>query len=179
MNQQERYNYFEDSKIQALEIPYKDNKASMVIFLPNKNNGIVEFEKLFDYKYYLDIIASFQITEVRLSLPKFQTTFKINLGSTLSQMGMPLAFSPDNADFSGMTGSRDLSISQVLHKAFVEVNEEGTEAAAATAVILGRSLPRPAPVFRADRPFIFMITDNVSQSILFMGRVVNPTLQSE
>jgi serpin B len=177
MNQHSRYNYYEDSKIQALEIPYKDDKVSMVIFLPNKNNGIVEFEKLFDYKYYLDIIASFQISEVRLSLPKFQTTFKINLGSTLTQMGMPFAFSPDSADFSGMTGKSDLYISQVIHQAFINVDEQGTEAAAATAVVMMTTSARPAneiKVFDADHPFVFLIKDHATGSILFMGTIMKP-----
>jgi serpin B len=177
MNQHKSYNYYEDSNLQAIEIPYKNNKVSMVIFLPNKNNGIVEFEKLFDYKYYLDIIASFQTTEVRLSLPEFQTTFKINLGSTLSQMGMPLAFFPDSADFSGMTGKRDLYISQVIHQAFINVDEQGTEAAAATAVVMMTTSARPSPyikVFDADHPFVFLIKDTATGSILFMGTIMKP-----
>jgi serine protease inhibitor len=94
-------------------------------------------------------------------------------------MGMKDAFSRA-ADFSGMSGRKDLYISGVMHKAFVEVNEEGTEAAAATGVTMRLlSIAEPPPVFRADRPFIFMIRDNVSQSILFMGKVGNPTLQGE
>jgi serpin B len=177
MNQHGRFNYYEDSKIKAIEVPYKDNKASMVIFLPNTNNGIIEFEKSFDYKYYLDIISSFQPNEVRLFLPKFQTTFKIYLGSILSEMGMPLAFSPSGADFSGMTGKRDLCISEVIHQAFVNVDEKGTEAAAATAVIMIATAVRPSSdikIFNADHPFIFCIKDNSSGSILFMGKIMNP-----
>jgi serpin B len=176
MNQQGRFNYYEDSKIQAIEIPYKDNKASMVIFLPNKNNGITEFETSFDYKYYQDIIAALQSTEVRLSLPKFQTTFKINLGATLSQMGIPLAFSP-NADFSGMTGKRDLCISEVIHQAFINVDEKGTEAAAATAVIMkaeSARMPTEPKIFNADHPFVFVIKDNATGSILFVGKIMKP-----
>jgi serpin B len=125
MNQQDRYRYFKDSTLQAIEIPYKDNKASMVIFLPTTNSGIAEFEKSLDFKYYHYIIRFLQPTEVRLSLPKFQTTYKINLGSTLSQMGMPLAFSPSGADFSGMTGKRDLCIFKVIHQAFINVDKKG------------------------------------------------------
>jgi len=178
MNQQIMYNYYEDSKIQAIEIPYKDNKASMVIFLPVKSNGIAEFEKSFDYKYYQDIISSFQSTEVRLSLPKFQTTHNINLETTLSQMGMPLAFSQIGADFSGMTGKRDLYISKVIHQAYIHVDEKGTEAAAATAVIMEKMTairnPIEPKIFNADHPFIFLIKDNTSGSILFMGKIMKP-----
>jgi serpin B len=179
MNQHRRYNYYEDAKIQVLEIPYKDNKASMVIFLPNKNIGIMEFEKLFDYKYYLDVIDSLKSTEVRLSLPKFQTTFKINLGNTLSQIGMPLAFSPDSADFSGMTGKKDLCISEVIHQAFIDVDEQGTEAAATTAVVMMTTSARPSPdikIFDADHPFVFLIKDQATGSILFMGKIMNPEI---
>ncbi len=177
MNQKERFNYYEDAKIQAIEIPYKDNRASMVIFLPNTNNGLTEFEKLFDYKYYQGIIAALQSIEVRLSLPKFQTTCKINLGATLSKMGMPLAFSPSGADFSGMTGRRDLYISDVIHQAFINVDEKGTEAAAATAVVMKATamrMPNEPKIFNADHPFIFLIKDNTTGSILFMGRMINP-----
>ena len=176
MNQQGRFNCYEDSKIQAIEISYKDNRASMVIFLPNKKNGIMEFEKSFDYKYYQDIIAALQSQEVRLSLPKFQTTYKSNLGTTLSRMGMPLAFSA-NADFSGMTGKQDLCISEVIHQAFINVDEKGTEAAAATAVIMKATairMPNEPKIFNADHPFIFLIKDNTTGSILFMGKIMNP-----
>jgi len=176
MNQQKNYKYYEDSKIQAIEIPYKDNKASMVIFLPIKNKQMEEFENSFDYKYYQEITSAFQSTEVYLSLPKFQTTYKIDLSSTLSQMGMPLAFAP-SADFSGMTGNRDLCISEVIHQAFINVDEKGTEAAAATAVV-GRltaiRMPDKPKVFNADHPFIFCIKDNTTGSILFMGKIMKP-----
>ena len=176
MNQQGRFNYYEDSKIQAIEIPYKDNKASMVIFLPNKKNGITVFEKSYDYKYYQDIIAALQSAEVRLSLPRFQTTCKLDLGTTLSQMGMPLAFS-SSADFSGMTGKRDLCISEVIHEAFINVDEKGTEAAAATAVVVKMTAIRNSAepkIFNADHPFIFLIKDNTTGSILFVGKIMKP-----
>ena len=177
MNQQIKYNYYEDSKIQAIEIPYKDNKASMVIFLPVKNSGMSEFEKSFDYKYYQDIISSFQPSDVRLSLPKFQTTRSIDLGTTLSKMGMPLAFSQTDADFSGMTGKRDLYITKVIHQAFIHVDEKGTEAAAATVVLMGLMAmrnPIEPKIFNADHPFIFLIKDNTSGSIFFMGKIMKP-----
>lgn len=177
MKQGGRYNYYEDSKIQALEIPYKDDKASMVILLPNTSNGISELGKSLDYKYYQKIIESLQSTDVSLSLPKFKMDFKFELGSTLSQMGMPLAFSQTGADFSGMTGSRNLFISKVIHQAFVNVDEKGTEAAAATAVTMERTMaPKHVEpkIFNADHPFIFLIKDNTTGSILFMGKIMKP-----
>ena len=177
MNQKGQYNYYEDSKIQAIEIPYTDNKASMVIFLPNTTTGISALGKSFDFNYYQDIIESLQNTDVRLSLPKFKIDFKIELSNALSQMGMPLAFSPDSADFSGMTGKPNLCISKVIHKAFINVDEKGTEAAAATAVVMTMTMsPRPseAKIFDADHPFLFLIKDNTTGSILFMGKIMKP-----
>lgn len=177
MNRHGRYSYYEDLKIKAIEIPYMGNKASMVIFLPVKKIQMEEFEKSFDLKYYLDIIAAFQPTDVRLSLPKFQTTCKLNLEDLLSRMGMSLAFSQTDADFSGMTGKRDLCISKVIHQAFIHVDEKGTEAAAATAVTMRVGSVRPSPdikVFNADHPFVFLIKDNTTGSILFMGKIMNP-----
>ncbi len=179
MNQHDRHNYYEDSNIKAIEMPYMNNKASMVIFLPNEKNGIKEFEGSFDYTYYQKILAAFQFNEVRVSLPKFQVTFKIRLGNTLSQMGMPLAFSAGSADFSGMDGKYDLYISEVIHQAFVNVDEKGTEAAAATAVVMKMTAMRPSSdikVFNADHPFLFLIKDNTTGSILFMGKIMNPSL---
>jgi serpin B len=117
--------------------------------------------------------------EVMVTLPKFKMTTKFELAEYLKKMGMPDAFSKD-ADFSGMTGDRSLFISNVIHKAFVAVDEEGTEAAAATAVTMRvTSVPAPPKVFRADHPFIFVIRDIRSKSILFMGRVMNPEKQDE
>ena len=175
MNQGGSYNYYEDGFVKAIEIPYADNRSSMVIFLPNEKNGIAALEKAFDYKYYQTITTSFHNSSVRLSIPKFKITDRIYLAKTLSDMGMPMAFTPD-ADFSGMTGHRDLYIGKVIHQAFIEVDEKGTEAAAATAVLVNKMMaPPPArdyKVFIADHPFLFCIKDNTSGSILFMGKIM-------
>ena len=177
MNQLGQFNYYEDSKIQAIEIPYKENKASMVIILPITTDGIKELGKSLDYKYYQEIIEALQSTDVGLSFPKFKMDLQLELSTTLSQMGMPLAFSPEGADFSGMTGKRDLFISKVIHQAFVKVDEIGTEAAAATAVAmsLGSAPHYVEPkIFNADHPFVFLIKDNTTGSILFMGTIMKP-----
>ena len=177
MNQLGQFNYYEDSKIQAIEIPYKENKASMVIILPITTDGIKELGKSLDYKYYQEIIEALQSTDVGLSFPKFKMDLQLELSTTLSQMGMPLAFSPEGADFSGMTGKRDLFISKVIHQAFVKVDEIGTEAAAATAVAmsLGSAPHHVEPkIFNADHPFVFLIKDNTTGSILFMGTIMKP-----
>ena len=181
MRQKMGFNYFEDTMLKAIEIPYKDNKASMIIFLPNERDGVGNLEKSFDYKYYSGIVESFQKEQVALSLPKFKTTVLSYLAPALAKMGMPDAFSTTQADFSGMTGLKNLYISTVIHKAFIDVTEEGTEAAAATTVIMEMT-SAPASrenfkVFRADHPFIFVIRDNSTGSILFMGKIMNPTLQ--
>ncbi|MFZ4522111.1 MAG: serpin family protein [Bacteroidales bacterium] len=176
MNRHGLLQYYEDSDFQAISIPYKDNKASMVIFLPVIDAGKPFVEKPFDYKYYQQIVESLKADQVNLSLPKFQTTCKSHLKNALTSMGMPLAFSPQ-ADFSGMTGGNDLCISEVIHEAFIRTDEQGTEAAAATAVIMALTAApssRKVKVFKADHPFIFCITDNTTGSILFMGRIVKP-----
>lgn len=177
MNQQSRYRYFEDDHIKAIEIPYKDDKACMMIILPHATDGITKLDQSFNEKYFRKISDGFTFEQVQLSLPKFETTYEISLGKTLSDMGMPLAFSDLGADFSGMTGSRDLCISDVIHKAFIKVDEKGTEAAAATAVVVRYTLagpPSDIKIFNADHPFIFCIKDNTTGSILFMGRMMKP-----
>ena len=114
---------------------------------------------------------------IRVFLPKFKMTSRFSLKETLSKMGMPLAFDVGgSADFSGISSRGDLFLSDVVHKAFVEVNEEGTEAAAATGVMVAATAMAPRPIeFRADHPFVFLIKDNKTDSILFIGRVTDPT----
>ncbi len=118
-----------------------------------------------------------QMQETKLDsiyLPKFEFDSKYFMSETLKAMGMPTAFS-DSADFSGMTGNRDLFISSVIHQAYVKVDEKGTEAAAATAVVMTESAAMPSNIFRADHPFIFIIREKETGNILFMGRVTDPT----
>lgn len=146
----------------------------MVVFLPKDKNGIRDFETVYNYQYYLNIVASLTSHQVRLSLPKFKSKYKSNLEETLSNMGMPLVFTP-GADFSGMTGNHDLFIGKVIHQAFISVDEHGTEAAAATAVVMcGSALYPDIKSFIVDHPFIFCIKDNETGSILFMGKIVKP-----
>jgi serpin B len=122
------------------------------------------------------LLRSLSSRRVEISLPKFKLTAECELQDALSALGMPVAFNPAKADFSGMTGTRELAISAVVHKAFVEVDEKGTEAAAATGVVMARAsaILAPPPVFRADHPFLFLIRDNRNGSILFLGRLVRP-----
>jgi len=176
MNQEDRFKYFESDELQVLEIPYKGNDLSMVILLPIKKDGLTELENSVNtdrLQEWMNVLAWRQVT---VFFPKFTMTCEFQLRSALADMGMPIAFT-EEADFSGMTGEKDLFISRVVHKTFVDVSEEGTEAAAATGVMMeiSEQILLPPAVFRADHPFIFMIRDNHSGSILFIGRVVDPS----
>ncbi len=175
MNQKAQFGYAETDMLQVLEMPYAGEELAMVVLLPKKADGIGELEKALtaeNLARWLDGVSS---REVIVAMPKFKMTSKFSMESVLRSMGMTDAFS-QAADFSGMTGRRDLFISAVIHQAYVDVNEEGTEAAAATAVTmkLTAALPDQTPVFRADHPFVFLIRDKASGSILFLGRVMNP-----
>jgi serpin B len=161
-----------------LLLPYRGDHLSMAILLPDRVDGIAAIEKRLTWQKLDAWIGNASFTEVVLSMPRFRTTSEFSLGETLMKMGMASAFDPARADFSGMDGARDLFISLVVHKAFVEVGEEGTEAAAATGVGMLTSdykASKPEPVrFIVDHPFLFLIRDNASGAILFMGRIMNP-----
>jgi serpin B len=145
----------------------------MVILLPEAGR-FDAFEEGLQFQQVSDIIASLQPTEVTLTMPRFGFDSLFGLKDTLAGMGMPIAFSVE-ADLSGMTGSPELFISDVVHKAFIAVDEAGTEAAAATVATVPASAPLEPPVeITVDRPFIFLIRDIETDAILFVGRVVNP-----
>jgi serpin B len=147
---------------------------SMVIMLPDSGK-FESFESNLSAARVDQTISSLESHEVDLTMPKFKYDYECSLAETLAGMGMPTAFS-DGADFSGMTGNRELSITDVLHKAYVSVDEKGTEAAAATAVIVGlTSMPVETVQMTVDRPFIFLIRDIETGTILFIGRVMNPS----
>lgn len=179
MSQTESFGYFEDQDLQGLQMPYDGKNLAMVVLLPGKKDGLGELEKGLTGEKWAAWLARFRAQEVQVSLPKFKMTAGLDLNRTLQSLGMNRAFTGD-ADFSGMNGGRDrLVISQVLHQAFVDVNEEGTEAAAATGVSMAlgsvqQTGPR-LPVFRADHPFLFAIHDVRTGVILFLGRVTRPS----
>jgi serpin B len=177
MFQKNTFNYYENDDLQLLEIPYKGNKISMVIILP-KVGKFKTVENMMDEKKLQEWLKSATEKEVKAYIPRFKFTQRFDLSEDLSKMGMEDAFDENKADFSGINGRKnDLYISKVIHKAFVDVNEEGTEAAAATAVIIfTKSAPiieKPV-IFKADHPFIFLVRDKEASSILFMGRVMDP-----
>ena len=150
---------------------------SMVVLLPKKVDGMAVLEKSLTAKNLSQWLSRLHKRKVVVALPRFKFTSEFGLADVLKSMGMTDAFSLPPADFSGMDGKKDLFISAVIHKAFVDVNEEGTEAAAATAVVmkLEAAMPEPVPVFRADHPFLFIIRDTKTGSILFMGRMIDPS----
>jgi len=173
MYQGSKFACLEEKDFLAVQLPYKGKEVSMVVFLPRKVDGLAEFEKSLTAERMAGWIARFKTADVGLILPRFKIEGELRLKSTLSKLGMPTAFT-EGADFSGMSTSGPLLISEVIHKTFVEVNESGTEAAGATAVIQ-RHFGEPRRLeFRADHPFLFVLRDDRSGSVLFVGRVANP-----
>lgn len=169
--QKSTFNYLETENLQILELPYKGEDISMLIILPKENIDSLDLtaEKLTDYKS--------QMRETKLthiSIPKFEFDTKYFMSETLSSLGMPAAFT-DNADFSGISDAEQLKITSVIHQAYIKVDEQGTEAAAATGVVMGITSAGGSTDFIADHPFIFLIQDNKTGNILFFGKVVDPT----
>ena len=173
MRQTESFGYTTGDGYQAVELQYDGGELSMVILLPDPGE-YDSFEDQLNVENTNEIINRLQYTQVALAMPKFEFESEFKMKDTLSRMGMPVAFSP-SADFSGMTGGKELYIDQVIHKAFVSVDEAGTEAAAATAVDMKlTSMPAEPVNVTIDHPFIFLIRDIETGTILFVGRVMNP-----
>ena len=184
MHRSGSFGYFEKpGQLQVLELPYSGGELSMIVLLPAKQEPLAKLETSLSVENLTAWRGGLQPEEVKVSLPKFKVTWGTkNVVPQLQALGVKDAFVFPKADFSGIDGGRSLIISLVLHKAFVDVNEEGTEAAAATAVV---GAPGGAPpvakepkIFTADRPFLFLIRDNQSGTILFIGRVNNPAAAS-
>lgn len=169
----ETYNYGKDKNAQILELPYKGDDISMYIILPSKNN-IEEFENNLTLGYYNELKDNLNSDEVKILLPKFTFEARAELNEPLQDMGIVDAFDSSMADFSGISASDGLSISEVIHQAYIGVNEKGTEAAAATGIVMVDSLPYYKYEFTADHPFMFFIEDKRTGCILFMGKVENP-----
>uniref|UniRef100_A0A1A7WV39 Leukocyte elastase inhibitor n=1 Tax=Iconisemion striatum TaxID=60296 RepID=A0A1A7WV39_9TELE len=172
--------YISEAACQVLEMPYKGKELSMLIFLPNdvedSTTGLEKLESVLSYENFVEWTRPEMMdeVEVQVGLPRFKMEEKYDMKAVLMSMGMVDAFDMGKSDFSGMSPANDLFVSEVYHKAFVEVNEEGTEAAAATAaVMMLRCAIRPA-TFIADHPFLFFIRHNTSNSILFAGRYCSP-----
>jgi serpin B len=173
MYQQGEFRLAEDADTQALEMPYQGDRLSMLVLLPKQKNGISTLEKALTTKKLADLVAKLKKTKVQVAFPKFKVETGYDLIPPFKSLGMKDAFGAA-ADFSGMDGTRNLYISAILHKAFVEVDEKGTEAAAATAVVMAPECAHRYPEFVADHPFLFLIRDDATGSILFMGRMADP-----
>jgi serpin B len=166
------YAFIPEEELQIIELPYEGEELSMLILLP-KEGGLSSLEESLTVEKLNALRGRMSETKINVYMPKFKFETKYFLPQVLSKMGMPTAFKWPGADFSGMDGTKDLYISNVIHQAYVEVNEEGTEAAAATAVMVGMTgMPNQ---FRADHPFIFMIQERTAGGILFIGKVVDPS----
>ncbi len=179
MHRRGTFGYAESEEFQVLEMPYVGGELAMVVLLPKKAGPIAETEAALTVEGLQRCCARVYPREVDAYLPRFRAESSFRLSTPLISLGMRDAFSETEADFSGMAGpGSGLYLSAVLHKAFLEVDEEGSEAAAATAVVVGVTsvTPEPpeVPVFRADRPFLFFIRDQQTRAILFAGRLADP-----
>jgi serpin B len=174
MHQTGHFRFINEDGVSAIELPYADDDLSMVAILPDSDIDKMGQSLTLDQIKQLCVDMFSQ--DVDVILPRFKMEAGYGMGPMLSEMGMPDAFSVKNADFSGMTGRPNLYIGKVIHKARIEVNEEGSEAAAATGVVMvEKAMMMDKAVFRADRPFLFIIVHNKTGAILFMGRLSNPS----
>jgi serpin B len=175
MNSTHEFRNAEVDGLQMLEMPYSGNDLTMLVLLPREIDGLAKLEDSLTIENLENWISSLQNSEIKVSLPRFEITLPFRLDEVLKSLGMVNAFSK-KADFSGMDGSKELYIGAALHKAFIDVNELGTEAAAAAAVIMmTKASMFPPAVFTANHPFLFLIHENSTRSILFMGRLINPS----
>ena len=175
MRQSAVFGYSETPQVQILEMKYAGSPLAFDVLLPTASGGLAELEKSLQPEKLSAWLGDLQNRTVEVALPKFRAESGFSLRDALARMGMREAFEP-SADFSGIDGRRDLFVSDVIHKAFVDVSEEGTEAAAATGVTVKPLAMRASPrtVFRADRPFAFLIRDTGSGLVLFEGRLLKP-----
>jgi len=177
MQRKGSYRFWSGDGLKVVDLPYAKGDLSMIVILPDAIDGLPALEAKLSEQNMATWLTGLKSQTVLVHLPRFKMSSQFSLGDVLKKMGMPLAFDRNHADFSGISSPNELFIAAVIHKAFVDVNEEGTEAAAATGVVVAMRaarVPSQPAVFRADHPFLFLIRDNRSESILFMGRVNNP-----
>jgi len=175
MIHQGRFAYYDGATFQALKIPYAGGNFSMIVVLPDDKVALSAFQEGFSAEVFQKTLENMNYRDIRVMIPRFRSETRSDLKPIFAAMGMHEAFS-QNADFRGMTGNRELKIDKIVHQATIEVGEQGTEAAAATAVVIvQKSVPvpeEPPLVFKADRPFLYFIIENSTSSILFAGRQV-------
>lgn len=174
MSQTASLPYSEDEEVQIVELPYVSQRLALVLVLPRQRNGLPELEARLSNEYLTRQITRLRPQKIAVSLPRLNIATQLSLPDALKNMGMTDAFMLPPANFAGMTGKQDLFISDVLHQTVLEVNEEGVEATAATAVTMSRGFAQ-YPVVQADHPFLFVIRDTHTNGIIFLGRVMNPS----
>jgi len=181
MSQESFFGYREYGSHQVLEMPYQGGRLSMIVCLPKRVDGLEELEQQLNISTIQEWTSRHPSRQIKVFFPKFTSTGEYSLRDYLMALGMKEAFT-DKADFSGIEPKKELKIDAVIHKTFIDVDEAGTEAAAATAVVMAvqAALPGPElPEFRADHPFLYFICDNQTGTILFMGRMVEPENSSD
>ncbi|NES03863.1 MAG: serpin family protein [Okeania sp. SIO2F4] len=171
-----QYSYYENQTFQAISLPYGEGHVSMYVFLPKEEIGLEKFHQTLNEENWENWMLKFESQTVTLSLPKFKNEYEVTLNNVLKTLGMEIAFDIKTADFSGMSSiPPELYIDEMKHKTFVEVNETGTEAAAATSIAIGAASAMVTSLnMLVNRPFFFAIRDNNSGTILFMGEITNP-----
>ncbi|XP_022098741.1 leukocyte elastase inhibitor-like isoform X2 [Acanthaster planci] len=176
MHRKSKFNFAEDTSLRCkiIELPYVGKKLSMVLILPEEINGLDTLLKHFSNEKLLHFLNNLSNVTVDLAIPKFSLEETVFMNDVLHTMGMQDLFRQDKADLSGITGTKDLFVSTVVHRAFLEVNEEGSEAAAATAVTISARSISHTPEFIADHPFLFFIIDSKTKAIIFMGNYRKP-----
>ncbi|MFW5725934.1 MAG: serpin family protein [Bacteroidota bacterium] len=181
MNMKDTIGWFQGENFRMIELEYAGGDFSMVIALPDESYEISSLLETINAALFADMAENKSMEEVQVYLPSFRVRSSFDMEETLASMGMPQAFS-NSANFSGMTQLDDLKIDKVIHQAYIDVNEEGTEAAASTAVVIIRKsavVGEEPLVFRANRPFLYFIKENTNNAILFMGKVSDPSLLDE
>lgn len=173
MNIQGEYNYMESDLFTIVEVPYRSGLSSMYILLPKRESSMTDLLSTLDYESFSEIISNLTQQTIRLSMPKFHMESRTEMKKQFIKMGMQKPFSAE-ANFRGINGKKNLMIDEVIHQAMIDVNEKGTEASAATAVIMREKGGVELPHFLADRPFVFIIKENKKGSILFAGVLENP-----
>jgi len=175
MRQTSSFSYAKGDGWQAVQLPYSGNKLAMLLIVPDQGR-FTDVEQELGSGLLSEAVAGLSPASVALTVPKFTFRTQAQLGSALKTLGMPTAFDPNSADFSGMTTEEQLLIDEVIHEAYIAVDEEGTEAAAATAVVMrATSAPMVDVTFEIDRPFIFALRDTETGALLFLGRVTDPS----
>ncbi len=176
MLQDETFLYFENDDFQSVDLPYGDGNFSMSVFLPKPGKDLNTIYNQLTEANWENWLTKYNETDLRLFMPKFEVEYEIELKEILSLMGMSRAFSAGGADFTNLFAPGGIFIGMVLHKTAVKVNEEGTEAAAVTVVSYGRSSGNSKPQMMVNHPFLYVIRENSTGTILFIGQMINPTL---